>query len=109
MRRRLPVTLKLATVSAALTFMILLLFATVIGALFQQRLHANFDDDLRATAADLEDQISFRQGSQGQIIFRIDRDTVRAAAAEMRGEQTITISGGTDSSGGGTEDPSLAE
>jgi two-component system OmpR family sensor kinase len=81
MRRRLPVTLKLATVSAALTFMILLLFATVIGALFQQRLHANFDDDLRATAADLEDQISFRQGSQGQIIFRIDRDTVRAAAA----------------------------
>jgi aerobic-type carbon monoxide dehydrogenase small subunit (CoxS/CutS family) len=36
-------------------------------------------------------------------------ESVRAAAAEMRGEQTITFSGGTDSSGGGTEDPSLAE
>jgi signal transduction histidine kinase len=81
MRRRLPVTLKLATVSAGLTFMILLLFATVIGALFQQRLHANFDNDLRATSADLENQISFRQSDQGQIIFRIDRETVRAAAA----------------------------
>ncbi len=81
MRRRLPVTLKLATVSAALTFMILLLFATVIGALFQQRLHANFDNDLRATAADLENQITFRQNDQGQIIFHIQPETVRAAAA----------------------------
>jgi two-component system OmpR family sensor kinase len=81
MRRRLPVTLKLATVSAALTFMILLLFATVIGALFQQRLHANFDNDLRATSADLENQISFRQNGEGQIVFRIDPETVRAAAA----------------------------
>ncbi|HEV7662682.1 MAG TPA: (2Fe-2S)-binding protein [Chloroflexota bacterium] len=36
-------------------------------------------------------------------------DSVHAAAAEMRGEQTITISGGADSSGGSLEDPSLAE
>src|SRR5579859_38721 len=36
-------------------------------------------------------------------------ESVRAAAAELRGEKTISISGGTDSSGGGTEDPSLAE
>jgi hypothetical protein len=34
---------------------------------------------------------------------------VRAAAAELRGEQTITITSGTDGSGGATEDPSLAE
>jgi len=82
MRRRLPVTLKLATVSAALTFMILLLFAAVIGALFEQRLHANFDDDLRATAADLESEISFRQDHQGRVFFRPpDPETVRAAAA----------------------------
>jgi two-component system, OmpR family, sensor kinase len=81
MRRRLPVTLKLATVSAGLTLMILLLFAAVIGALFEQRLHANFDNDLRATTADLENQISFRQNDDGQIVFRIQRETVRAAAA----------------------------
>ncbi|HEV7666521.1 MAG TPA: (2Fe-2S)-binding protein [Chloroflexota bacterium] len=36
-------------------------------------------------------------------------DSVRAAAAEMRGEQTITITGGADASGGSLEDPSLAE
>jgi aerobic-type carbon monoxide dehydrogenase small subunit (CoxS/CutS family) len=36
-------------------------------------------------------------------------DSVQAAAAEMRGEKTITISGGADSSGGQLEDPSLAE
>jgi len=80
-RLRLPVRTKLATVSAALTFVILCLFAVVIGALSEQRLHANFDDDLRATAADLEGQISFRQDQDGHIVFRIDRDTVRAAAA----------------------------
>jgi aerobic-type carbon monoxide dehydrogenase small subunit (CoxS/CutS family) len=37
-------------------------------------------------------------------------ESVRAAAAEMRGEQTITLSGvGGDSQGGELEDPSLAE
>ena len=36
-------------------------------------------------------------------------ESVRAAAAEMRGEQTITMTGGVDSSGGELEDPSLAE
>jgi aerobic-type carbon monoxide dehydrogenase small subunit (CoxS/CutS family) len=36
-------------------------------------------------------------------------DSVRAAAAELRGEQTISMSGSTDASGGSLEDPSLAE
>jgi aerobic-type carbon monoxide dehydrogenase small subunit (CoxS/CutS family) len=36
-------------------------------------------------------------------------ESVKAAAAEMRGESTITISGSSDSSGGELEDPSLAE
>ena len=45
--------LKLAVVSAALTFGILLLFAVVVGAVAEQRIRAGFDDDLRATAADL--------------------------------------------------------
>ena len=53
MRTRLPVKLKLAVVTAALTFGILCLFAVVIGAVAEQRIRAGFDDDLRATAADL--------------------------------------------------------
>lgn len=36
-------------------------------------------------------------------------ESVRAAAAELRGEKAITVSGGTDSSGGELTDPSLAE
>jgi aerobic-type carbon monoxide dehydrogenase small subunit (CoxS/CutS family) len=36
-------------------------------------------------------------------------ESVKAAAAELRGESTITISGTADSSGGELEDPSLAE
>ena len=53
MRTRLPVQLKLAVVTAALTFGILCLFAVVIGAVAEQRIRAGFDDDLRADAADL--------------------------------------------------------
>ena len=36
-------------------------------------------------------------------------ESVLAAAAELRGEKSITLSGGADSSGGELEDPSLAE
>ena len=46
MRTRLPVKLKLAVVTAALTFGILCLFAVVIGAVAEQRIRAAFDDDL---------------------------------------------------------------
>jgi two-component system, OmpR family, sensor kinase len=57
LRRRLPIKVKVAVVTAALTFVILSLFATVIGALAENRISAGFEDDLRATAADLEDQL----------------------------------------------------
>ncbi|HYP47053.1 MAG TPA: HAMP domain-containing sensor histidine kinase [Thermoleophilaceae bacterium] len=56
-RLRLPIRVKLATVSAALTLVILCLFAIVIGAVAEQRIRAGFDDDLRATAADLQDAL----------------------------------------------------
>ena len=36
-------------------------------------------------------------------------ESVKAAAAELRGESTITVSGTADSAGGELEDPSLAE
>ena len=81
MRRRLPIRVKLATVSAALTFVILCLFAVVIGAFSEQRLRASFDDDLRATAADLQSQIDVRQGDAGQIAIHIDDRVVATAAA----------------------------
>jgi two-component system, OmpR family, sensor kinase len=56
-RLRLPIRAKLAAVSAALTLVILCLFAIVIGAVAEQRIRAGFDDDLRATSADLLDEV----------------------------------------------------
>jgi two-component system OmpR family sensor kinase len=81
MRRRLPIRVKLATVSAALTFMILCLFAGVVGTFSEQRLHANFDDELRATAADLHSQVTIGRADGGRIIFRLDPQKVAAVAA----------------------------
>jgi two-component system, OmpR family, sensor kinase len=81
MRRRLPIRMKLAAVSAALTFMILCLFAVVVGALAEQRVRSAFDDDLRATAADLASQVDLRPGPGGEVEFRLDRDVIAAAAA----------------------------
>jgi two-component system, OmpR family, sensor kinase len=80
-RRRLPIRVKLAAVSAALTFAILCLFAVVVGALAEQRVRAAFDDDLRATAADLQSQIDVRIAEDGRLAFRLDRDVVAAAVA----------------------------
>jgi signal transduction histidine kinase len=81
MRRRLPIRTKLAAVSAALTFAILCLFAVVVGALAEQRVRSAFDDDLRAEAADLQNQVDLRPRPDGGIRFSLDRDVLAAAAA----------------------------
>ena len=81
MRARLPIRLKLAVVSAALTFLILLLFALVIGAVAEQRLRASFDDDLRATASDLQDRLRLRTTPEGGQALAVPGDLLRAAAA----------------------------
>jgi two-component system, OmpR family, sensor kinase len=57
LRQRLPVKLKLAVVSAGLTFAILLLFAVVVGTFAERRVDSSFENDLRATAADLQEKI----------------------------------------------------
>jgi len=59
-RLRLPIRLKLAAVSAVLTFVILLLFAVIVGAFTEQKLRSSFDSDLRATAADLQSEFQVR-------------------------------------------------
>ena len=76
----LPVTLKLAIVSAALTFVILLLFAVVVGAFTERRLHSSFDNDLRATAADLQEQIRVEPTRSGEPCLAA-RPSTRSRAA----------------------------
>jgi signal transduction histidine kinase len=76
LRVRLPVRLKLAIVSAGLTFVILLLFAVVVGTVAERRVTGSFDNELRATAADLQ-QIAQRQGGNTSHALSV----LRAAAA----------------------------
>src|SRR5207247_2660863 len=73
---RVPVRLKLAVVSAGLTFVILLLFAVVVGTVAVRRVNGSFDNELRATAADLQ-QIAQRQGGDTKHALGV----LRAAAA----------------------------
>lgn len=84
MRTRLPVKLKLAVVTAALTFGILCLFAIVIGAVAEQRIRDGFDDDLRATAADIANRLDPELTPGGIVVD--DRELVLAASgdAELR-------------------------
>jgi two-component system OmpR family sensor kinase len=69
-RTRLPVKVKVAVVTAALTFVILCLFAAVIGAVAEQRIVGSFDDELRGTAADLQDQLEVVQDDEGRYVLR---------------------------------------
>ncbi len=80
-RLRLPIRLKLAAVSAALTFVILLIFALVVGALTEQRIKSSFNNDLRATAADLQEQLRIQRNLEGEVLFRGDNQTLEAAAS----------------------------
>jgi two-component system OmpR family sensor kinase len=83
-RTRLPVRFKLAVVTAALTFGILCIFAVVIGAVAEQRVRAGFDDDLRASVADLVNGLDAHRTSDG---VALNQDALRGAAsagAEVR-------------------------
>jgi two-component system OmpR family sensor kinase len=81
-RTRLPVKLKVAVLSAALTFVILCVFAVVVGAVAEQRIVAGFNDDLRATVGDLQDKITLEVTPDGRIqLSQNDRSLLAAAAA----------------------------
>ena len=95
MRTRLPVKLKLAVVSAALTFVILCLFAIVIGALAEQRIRDNFDDDLRATAADLQDSLTGEPGPDGRLALdEKDLERLRGFGAGSATVRVLSLGGG---------------
>jgi two-component system, OmpR family, sensor kinase len=81
-RTRLPVKLKVAVLSAALTFAILCLFAIVVGTVAEQRIVAGFNDDLRATAGELQDKITLEVRPDGAVqLSQPDQALLSAAAA----------------------------
>jgi two-component system OmpR family sensor kinase len=82
MRTRLPVKLKVAVLSAALTFAILCLFAIVVGTVAERRIVQGFDDDLRASVSELQDRITLEQRTDGSTqLSAEDRETLRGFAA----------------------------
>ena len=89
MRTRLPIKLKLAVGSAALTFGILCLFAVVIGAVAEQRIVAGFDDDLRATVADLEELLTIEPGPDGRLV--IDPEDERWLEGFATGDANVQV------------------
>ncbi|HMC06128.1 MAG TPA: HAMP domain-containing sensor histidine kinase [Solirubrobacterales bacterium] len=56
MPKRWPVRWRLAAVSATLTLVILVIFALVVGRLTSNRLHNDFNDDVRGTASTIATQ-----------------------------------------------------
>jgi signal transduction histidine kinase len=90
-RTRLPVKLKLAVVTAALTFGILCLFAVVIGAVAEQRIRNAFDDDLRATVADLANRLDPELASDGFVLA--ERDALIGAASGDAEVRVIQLNG----------------
>jgi signal transduction histidine kinase len=70
MRTRLPVKLKVAVLTSALTFAILCLFAVVVGTVAEQRIVKGFDDELRASVGELRDRITLVHVS-GTSIYRL--------------------------------------
>src|SRR5436190_5744829 len=54
--KRWPVRWRLAAVSATLTLIILVIFALVVGRLTSNRLHSDFNDDVRGTSTTLATQ-----------------------------------------------------
>ena len=82
MRTRLPVKLKVAVLTSALTFAILCLFAIVVGTVAENRIVAGFDDELRASVGELRDKITLQQVANTSI-YRLspaDRSTLQGYA-----------------------------
>jgi two-component system, OmpR family, sensor kinase len=61
--KRWPVRWRLAAVSAVMTFLILVMFAFVVGRLTSSRLHTDFNDDLSRSASTI--------ASEGRITFDV--------------------------------------
>ena len=86
---RLPVRWRLALTSAGLTFVILLLFAVVVGVFTGRQVRTSFDDDLKLTAVSLAERIHAARTVTG-LRYRLDGsdEVVQSAAA---GDAAIRI------------------
>ena len=78
--RRWPVKVRLAVVSATLTFVILLCFALVIGRLVENRLRNDFREELESTANQLAFTIQVDPITGGVGVDTADLETMSIAS-----------------------------
>jgi signal transduction histidine kinase len=71
--RRWPISWRLAGVSAALTFVILVVFAVVVGKLATDRLRSNFESELHSTADEIAGETRIEVDALGQPFLRVPR------------------------------------
>ena len=92
--QRLPIRWRLALTSAGLTFVILLLFAVVIGIFTGRQVRSSFDDDLRLTAVSLAERIRPAPAITG-LRYELDGtdQVVRSAAAGDAAIRIVTSDG----------------
>ena len=103
--RRLPVRIRIAIVSAALTAIILIGFALVVGRLVTDRLHTDFENELKGNALSLANQIGITPSGQPNAS---DLQQIALDDAEIRiVDGAGTVLGETPGSPGfGSPDPS---
>jgi two-component system, OmpR family, sensor kinase len=86
--RALPIRIRLAAISAGLTFVILLLFSLMVGKFAGDQVRSEYDNDLRRTAADLEQRLPIEASPNGPQIslFLADElfDTAASGDAVVR-------------------------
>ena len=87
--RTLPIRFRLALISAGLTFVILMLFALLVGKFAADQVRGSFDDDLRRTAADLEQRLPL---AAGPAQFFSD-ESVEAASSGDAVIRLVSLSG----------------
>jgi signal transduction histidine kinase len=105
--RRWPVRSRIAIVSATLTAVILICFAAVVGRLVADRLHSDFERELRSSAATLANAIGLN--AAGQQVSGTLEDFALASDAEIRiinadGEVVASTSKGVSFSPPNTEE-----
>ena len=81
MRTRLPVKLKVAVLTSALTFAILCLFAIVVATVAEQRIVSGFDDELRASVGELQDKITLVRVGNVVHLTEADQNVLAGYAA----------------------------
>ena len=88
--RTLPIRFRLALISAGLTFVILMLFALLVGKFAADQVSSSFDDDLRRTAADLEQRLPLEPGGIAQFF---SDESVEAASSGDAVIRLVSVDG----------------